>query len=121
VPYWLTASIYEFEKYKLSDEQISIFFGKEYGIIHKASMLGGAMPEVRDFNEIVDPSRKTMNMNLGLKFISIECGSVSEAQKRGLLVALLSYNMKERSFIRMFTSTTLGDGMCIKSLYDIWK
>jgi hypothetical protein len=37
------------------------------------------MPEVRDFNEIVDPGHKTMNMNLGLRFISINCTSVSEA------------------------------------------
>ena len=61
------------------------------------------MPEVRDFNEIVDPIKKTMNLNLGLNFISINCGSVSEAKKRALLVAILSYNLKRRSFIRLFT------------------
>lgn len=71
------------------------------GVIHRSAF--EEMPEVKDFNEIVDPSEKTMNMNLGLSFISIQCKSVSEAQKRALLVATLSYNLKSQSFIRLFT------------------
>ncbi len=71
------------------------------GIIHRSSF--ETMPEVRDFNEIVDPKQKTMNLNLGLNFISINCGSVGEAKKRAMLVAILSYNLKRRSFIRLFT------------------
>ena len=47
------------------------------GIIHKAS--NEEMPGIRDFNEIVDPSQKTMTLNLGLNFISIHCMSVTEA------------------------------------------
>ncbi len=71
------------------------------GIIHRAAIEDSS--EIKDFNEIVEPSKKTMNLNLGLNFISIPCKTVTEAQKRALLVAVLSYNLKKRSFIRLFT------------------
>jgi hypothetical protein len=47
------------------------------GIIHKASF--DSLPSIRDFNEIVDPAMKTLNLNLGLNFISIHCETVAEA------------------------------------------
>jgi hypothetical protein len=71
------------------------------GVVHRSSF--EVMSEVKDFNEIVDPKHKTMNLNLGLNFISINCMTVAEAKKRALLVGILSYNLKRRSFIRMFT------------------
>lgn len=101
VPNWLLSSIEDFHKYRLSENQISLFFNNFLGIIHRSAF--ETMPEVRDFNEIVDPVKKTMNLNLGLNFISIHCGSVGEAKKRAMLVAILSYNLKRRSFIRLFT------------------
>jgi hypothetical protein len=101
LPKWVLSVVPDFDRYKLSDNQISIFFNNFMGIIHKASF--DSMPAIRDFNELVDPSKKTMNLNLGLNFISVHCMSVAEAQKRALLVAILSYNLKRRSFIKMFT------------------
>ena len=68
----------------------------------------------------MDPAKKTLNLNLGLNFISIHCETVAEAQKRALLVAVLSYNLKRRSFIHLFTQSTIGDGLCLKSLFAIW-
>jgi hypothetical protein len=78
-----------------------MFFNNFLGIIHKASV--EKLPQVRDFNEIVDPTEKTMHLNLGLNFISVNCMTVEEAKKRALLVAILSFNLKKRSYIRMFT------------------
>lgn len=101
LPKWVLSIVPDFDRYKLSDNQISIFFNNFMGIIHKASF--DSMPAIRDFNELVDPSKKTMNLNLGLNFISVHCMSVAEAQKRALLVAILSYNLKRRSYIKMFT------------------
>lgn len=36
-------------------------------------------------------------------------------------MGILSYNLKRRSFIRLFTQKTIGDGLCIKALYDVWR
>ena len=101
VPTCLWSVVEDFNRYRLYDSQISVFFNNFLGIIHKSSDTN--MPNVRDFNEIVDPNKKSLNLNLGLNFISLNCSTVGEAQKRALLVAILSYNLKKSSFIRMFT------------------
>lgn len=77
VPNWLWGKIKDFNKYRLSDSQISIFFNNFLGIIHRASF--EQLPDVKDFNEIVDPNRKNISLNLGLNFISIKCMTVCEA------------------------------------------
>ena len=77
IPIWLQNSIPEFNLYRISDNQISVFYNNFMGLIHRAS--NEQMCTVRDFNEIVDPTQKTMNINLGLNFISINCMSVVEA------------------------------------------
>lgn len=101
IPAWIWKTIDDFNKFRLHENQISIYFNNFLGVFHRASF--DAMCEVKDFNEIVDPKQKTMNLNLGLNFISIHCMTVTEAKKRALLVALLSYNLKRRSFVRMYT------------------
>ena len=83
IPKWLIKStIKEFDRYKMSQPdkdgvQQSRFFNNFMGIIHRAAFEESS--EIKDFNEIVEPSKKTMNLNLGLKFISVHCKTVTEA------------------------------------------
>ena len=79
------------------------------------------MSKVRDFNEIVNPYEKKMALNYGLNFISIHCGSESEAKKRALLIGILTYKFRKKSFVHLFTKNTLADVVFLKSLYKIWK
>lgn len=59
--------------------------------------------QVKDFNQIVNYRHKSIDLQKGLKFIEIRCGSVQEARRRALLVALLTYYFKQQFFIRVFT------------------
>jgi hypothetical protein len=47
--------------------------------------------------------------------------TITEAKKRALLIAILTYNLKSRSFVRLFTKSSLGDGLCIKSIHKVWR
>ena len=62
-----------------------------------------------------------MSLNYGLNFISIHCGSISEAKKRALLIAALTYNLRSKSFVHLFTKNSLADMVFLKSLYKIWR
>lgn len=78
------------------------------------------MCAVKDYNDIVSHTEKQLTLNYGLNFIQINCSSVGEAKKRALAFALLSYNMKKKNFIKLFTQSTLSDGIFLKSLYKLW-
>ena len=60
-----------------------------------ASPEGTSDTQVKDFNQIVNYRHKTIDLQKGLKFIEIRCGSVEEARKRALLVALLTFCFRE--------------------------
>ena len=62
-----------------------------------------------------------MTLNNGLHFLSINCMSLYEAKKRALIVAILTYNMKTKTFLKLFTATSMCDGVFLKNLYDVWK
>ena len=36
-------------------------------------------------------------------------------------MAALTYNMKRKSFVKMYTENSLSDGVFLKNLYEIWK
>lgn len=66
--------------------------------------------QVKDFNQIVNYRHKSIDLQKGLKFIEIKCGSVQEARRRALLIALLTYYFKQQFFIRVFTQRQLEEG-----------
>lgn len=78
------------------------------------------MSQVKDYNEIVSPYEKQMHLSYGLNFIEVQCGTVSEAKKRAMVLAFMSYDMKQKSFIRMYSKTSLSDGVFLKNLYQLW-
>jgi hypothetical protein len=75
-----------------------------------ASPEGAADTQVKDFNQIVNYRHKTIDLQKGLKFIEMRCGSVEEARKRALLVALLTFFFRQQLFVRVFTQRQLEEG-----------
>ena len=75
-----------------------------------ASLEGAADTQVKDFNQIVNYRHKTIDLQKGLKFIEMRCGSVEEARKRALLVALLTFFFRQQLFVRVFTQKQLEEG-----------
>jgi hypothetical protein len=49
---------------------------------------------VKDFNQIVNYRFKNIELQKGLKFVEVRCGSVQEAKKRALIFALLTFYFK---------------------------
>eukprot|EP00347_Sterkiella_histriomuscorum_P020497 403337573 len=117
-PQWLMNEIPDFQKFQYQHDKTTQFHNSYLGIIHKSSF--DNLSIVKDYNEIVSHHNKQLHLNYGLNFIQIDCCSVSEARKRALLIAFLSYDLKQRNFIRMYTQNSLTDGIFLKGLFQIW-
>jgi hypothetical protein len=66
--------------------------------------------QVKDFNQIVNYRYKNIELQKGLKFVEVRCGSVQEAKKRALIVSLLTFYFKQQYFMRFFTQRQLEEG-----------
>ena len=77
----------------------------------------GTDPKVLEYNQIVDPNRKRLNMPHGYRFIKIDYGDVGEARRRALVLALLTFNFKTRSFITMYTREMMEEGFFLSSMH----
>lgn len=76
--------------------------------------------QVKDFNQIVNYRFKNIELQKGLKFVEVRCGSVQEAKKRALIVALLTYYFKQQYFMKFFTQRQLEEGFFLQTLKDMW-
>ncbi|CDW83920.1 leucine-rich repeat and iq domain-containing protein 3 [Stylonychia lemnae] len=117
-PLWMERFMPDFNKFIYKESNETQFFNSYLGIIHKSTI--DLMSVVKDYNEIVSHHDKQLSLNNGLSFVQINCCSVTEAKKRALVIALLSYNMKKKNFIKLFTQQGLSDGIFLKSLYQLW-
>ena len=76
--------------------------------------------QVKDFNQIVNYRYKNIELQKGLKFVEVRCGSVQEAKKRALIVCLLTFYFKQQYFMRFFTQRQLEEGFFLQTLKDMW-
>ena len=62
-------------------------------IIHKTQYYKG-QTEVLDYQQIVPSEQRMFSVNKGLRFVNIKCVSVDDAKRRGLALALMTFNRK---------------------------
>jgi len=58
--------------------------------------------EVKDFNKIINYSKKAIEISSGLRFIEIVTPSIDDAKKRASIFAYMTYNVKNQSFVKLF-------------------
>ena len=82
-------------------------FNEVYGLVH----FNRTSAEAVDYNEVVDHLQKQMDVRTdALRFIRVVCASVEEARKRAAVLAVLTYNIKDDQFVRLFTRKALEAG-----------
>lgn len=94
------------------------FFNDPMGIIHRSSF--DSLSTVKDYNEIIGPYEKQLDLSCGLKFVEFTCSSVDEAKKRAIVIAMHTFNTKHMSFIRVFSKSSLANGVFLKNLLNLW-
>ena len=71
-----------------------------------------------NYAEIV--SSKKVDISGALKFIKITCKTIEEARRRGVIVALLSYDLTRRNFIKLNTARMIEEHIFLTGLSKIW-
>ncbi|CAI2372624.1 unnamed protein product [Moneuplotes crassus] len=76
---------------------------------------------IKDFNEIVDYQTKSIEVRQGLRFVEIVCSTVEDARQRASIFANLTYNVRNNSFIKLFTDQNLSDALSsLSNIREIW-
>ena len=75
--------------------------------------------KIKDFNKIVNHDRKSIEVSSGLRFIEIVTPSVEDARRRASVFAYLTYNFKNQTFMKVFTSENLADAFFLSNIRSI--
>ena len=60
-----------------------------------------------------------MDIDHSLLFVKITCASISEAKKRALVLAYLTYDMARHVFVKLNTAQMLQNPYDIQNVYDV--
>ena len=59
-------------------------------------------------------------MRNGLRFVKLKCVSAEDAIRRCLITALITYQRKKRSYVKLFSKELLASSMALKDLQTQW-
>lgn len=65
-------------------------------------------------------SKKVADVPVNLNFVQINCVNIEEARKRAAIIAFLTYDLKNRSFVKMFTQSMLEDPFFYSNVRKAW-
>ena len=78
-------------------------------------------PELLNLNTIIDYRKKALDVQSHLKFIKISLNSVEEAKHRACALAMLTYHMTQKTFIRLFTKQLLEEPFSFAQIKSSWE
>jgi hypothetical protein len=68
---------------------------------------------------IIDYKRQLIDVDRQTYFIEINCSSVDEAKKRALVLAYLTYDVREHNFVRLNTAQMMVNPHIMNKMYKI--
>lgn len=75
------------------------------------------LPSVVSYSEIVENKKITGFKSVNsLLFVKVTCDSIVEAKRRVAVLALVSYNVRNHTFIRGFSKESLKDPFFVSSI-----
>ena len=91
-------------------------------ILFKSENSNRYQTEVMSYSDIVQDSKITgMSHVNDLRFLKVTCDSIVEARRRVAVLALISYNVRNHTFIRGFSKACLRDPFFFSSLRKLYS
>lgn len=69
---------------------------------------------------IIDYKRQKIDVDRQCYYIETSCSSVDEARKRALVLAYLTYDVREHNFVRLNTSHMMSNAHLMNKMYKIF-
>lgn len=72
-------------------------------------------------SQVINYLRQQNDVDRKRYYIEINCSSVDEAKKRALVLAYLTYDVREHNFVRLNTSTMMENPHLMHQMYKIFE
>ena len=72
-------------------------------------------------SQVINYLRQENDVDRKRYYIEVDCSSVDEAKKRALVLAYLTYDVREHNFVRLNTSTMMENPHLMRQMYKIFE